>query len=170
MASFQIADGPVSISLSENDGSLRGSARFSVTNGLTERRLAVLKVRPDTGAPPQWFAIEDGSDKDFEPGETRLVTVNVVVPLPAPSAEYRFAIRVLAELDPNNDWSDSPSVRFTVPIAQSPVPPPAPRPPEPDAPIYQDNDRRIDAEFARFGSRTIPIAQIGGIKIGRAHV
>lgn len=165
MASFQIADGPVSVSLAEQNGSLRGSARFSVTNTLNERRLAVLKVRPDAGATPQWFSIEDGTDKDFEPGETRLVTVGIAIPLPAPAAEYRFAMRVLDERDPNNDWSDSAPVRFTVPIAPaSPIPAPTPAPPpDPHAPIYIDNERRIDSEFARFGTRSIAVAQIGGI-------
>jgi hypothetical protein len=165
MASFQIADGPVSVSLSEQSGSLKGSARFSVTNTLNERRLAVLKVRPDAGAPPQWFSIEEGTDKDFEPGETRLVTVGIAIPLPAPTGEYRFAMRVLDERDPNNDWSDSAPVRFTVPIAStSPPPAPVPTPtPDPRAPIYVDAERRIDSEFARFGTRSIAVAQIGGI-------
>lgn len=158
MASFHITESPKTIELVPADGVLSATARFSVTNATEEHCIAILTIRSDAAA--SWFDVEGGSDRSFQPGETRIVKVRVGVQGAAARGEHAFRLRVARENDRDDDWIDSAPVRFRVNGAP---PPPPPAPPSPDEPLYEDATRRIDWRFARFEDRTVHVDRIDGI-------
>ncbi|QFT76043.1 DUF6232 family protein [Erythrobacter sp. THAF29] len=156
MASFHISEGPETLDLEQNDGVLSGLARFSVTNSTDSHRVGILTVRSDAAA--SWFDIEGGSDRSFQPGETRVVKVRVGLQAGEANGEHAFQLRVAREGERDDDWIDSAPVRFLAgnDLAPAPAPPP-------EEVLYEDAERRIDWRFARFGELMIGIDRIDGI-------
>lgn len=107
---------------------LTGSLQFSVTN-IDPRRTRVgrLTVEPGASAQPNWFSFKEAPptstgpyEADFEPGTKRGFTALVAIPPDAPAGPYMFTIRAAAiETDPDNDWTRSSAVAFTVPEAKT---------------------------------------------------
>lgn len=158
MASFHISEGPEALDLEPSGGVLSGLARFSVTNSTESHVVAILTVRSDAAA--SWFDIEGGSDRSFQPGETRVVKVRVGLQAGEANSEHAFQLRVAREDERDDDWIDSAPVRFLAGNGATPEPAPTPAL---DEVLYEDTERRIDWRFARFGELMMGIDRIDGI-------
>lgn len=138
MTSFQIADCPTSIAIAETTEGAKtlrqGKLSLTVRNISTAAQTARIAVVPLGGAEPAWFAIEGAPptgpqflERDFEAGVTQTVALTLKVPPEGAAGSYTFRVRVTAEADPDNDFTESPTVSFAVPpIAVKPPPKPFP--------------------------------------------
>lgn len=157
MASFAIAEGPTTLQLVHAAGRWSANATFSVTNITASAKTALLRVRPDAIVGSPQFTIEGSPLVEFAPSETRALPIQFAITEDA-SGEVVFHLRVVNEADPNNDWVDGAAVRAMVP------PSPGNGSTDDATIFYEDADTRIDAHFAKFGSKTIPIRAITAIE------
>ena len=92
-------------------------------------------VLPQGEAKPEWFAIAGPSatrpleiERDFAGKGKRDLTVTVTVDASAAAGSYLFDVRVTCEIDPDNDFTDSPAVAFEIPkVEPTGAGPPPPR-------------------------------------------
>jgi hypothetical protein len=106
-----------------------GEASFTVTNARQQAIRGDLVAVPaggESAADSSWFAIQRPS-RDFAVDATEQVVVTISVPPSVPASTYAFLLRsIVAGGIPEEDYGDSPVVRFEVPPL-----PAEPRPQEP---------------------------------------
>ena len=122
MTSFQISDAPTKIEMAKpaEDGSFTpGKVTFTVRNMGPRAQTGRIKVEPQSGAEPSWFAITGAPDtspaeleKEFDFGGNEAIEVNVKPPKGAKAGSYGLQVRVTAEQDPDTDFVLSPVVAF----------------------------------------------------------
>lgn len=117
------------------DNKREGVATFTVHNN-TRRRLraaAVLKAQPSTAEkwltllPPEEGSALGGNVRDFPIDSTQQYQVKIAVPMDAPSGSVTFKLVVADEVNPDDNFTESPEIMFTVrEITNVPPPPPPP--------------------------------------------
>ena len=136
MASFEIADCPTTLTLAKDaSGAQAGTLALNLRNTTDRPQAGRVRVEPQSGAQPAWFRVEGAAptspaekDLDFEARATQTVRVAVAVPAGTPGGQHLFRVRVTAERDPDNDYTQSPAVAFQVlPPEAKPVAPPKAR-------------------------------------------
>ena len=112
------------------DNKREGAAAFTVRNNTRRRVRAILRVtiQPPDGA--KWLTIlppDDGSTvRDFPIDGTQNVQVKIVVPLDAAPSSYTLKLIAADEVNPDDNFSESPDVLFTVREIAKPAPRPMP--------------------------------------------
>jgi hypothetical protein len=96
------------------DDSGVASASFTVTNTTPQAVTAELLTRPSDPAKPEWFSIDGESVRDFGPNSAQEVVVKLSVPPGSPPASYSFRLDAVSEDDPDEDYTEGPSVAFDV--------------------------------------------------------
>ena len=96
------------------DDSGQANASFTVTNTNSQAVTGKLLTRPSEPAKPEWFSIAGESVRDFTPNGAQDVVVNLAVPPGSPPASYSFQLDAVAEDDPDEDYTEGPSVSFEV--------------------------------------------------------
>lgn len=117
---------PATPGVSGKPARMTGSLQFSVINGDRRSRVCRLTVEPTPPAQVGWFSFKEAAptasgpfETDFEPGAKRMFTVVVTIPPDAPPGQYVFTVRAAAiESDPDNDFSRTSAVAFTIPEAK----------------------------------------------------
>jgi hypothetical protein len=104
------------------DDSGQANASFTVTNTSAQEVTGRLLTKPSDPAKPEWFSIDGESIRDFTPNGAQDVVVKLDVPPGSPPASYSFRLDAVAEDDPDEDYTEGPSVAFEVAAA-----PPAPK-------------------------------------------
>lgn len=89
-------------------------ASFTVTNTTSQAVTGELLTRPSDPAKPEWFAIDGESVRDFGPNAAQDVVVKLNVPPGSPPASYSFRLDAVSEDDPDEDYTEGPSVAFDV--------------------------------------------------------
>jgi hypothetical protein len=89
-------------------------APFTVTNTGAQTLRGRLLTRPIDPAKPEWFSIVGESIRDFAPNAAELVVVQLSVQPPAPPGSYSFRLDAVSEVDPDEDFTEGPSVAFDV--------------------------------------------------------
>ena len=117
------------------DNNRQGVAVFTVKNNLRRRIHATARV---TTTPPlpdsKWVKILPPTDNGANPPEVRdipidgstTIDVQVIVPADASAGSYAMILSVADEIDPDDNFTNSPDVTFTVLEAPKPVPRPFP--------------------------------------------
>ena len=102
-----------------------GAARasFTVTNTSAQTLRGRLLPRPYDPAKPEWFAIVGESVRDIGPDATEQVVVQLNVPPTSPPGSYSFRLDAVSTVEPDEDFTEGPSVAFDV----TAPPPPAPK-------------------------------------------
>jgi beta-lactam-binding protein with PASTA domain len=95
-------------------------ASFTVTNASPESHRGRLLTRPRDPAKPEWFSVAGESVRSFAPNAAEQVVVQLDVPAGSPPGSYSFRLDAVSEDDPDEDYTEGPSVAFEV------APPPAP--------------------------------------------
>lgn len=114
---FTITTPSVSVTLAENR---TGEVPFTVTNVGNRKLRARVRITPAAGAPAGWFSVQGDSEQDFEIGAARQFVVRVDPPLGAPAGSYAFRLDAIGIERPDDDYSEGPSCRITVPESPRP--------------------------------------------------
>jgi len=116
--SFTVTTASEKVALDES-----GAARtpFTVTNTSPQALRGQLLVRPLGTAKPDWFKVLGESVRDFDPDGAQQVVVELKVPPNTTPASYSFRLDAVSEDDPDEDFTEGPSVSFEV---KAPPPPP----------------------------------------------
>jgi hypothetical protein len=93
-----------------------GTARasFTVTNTSAQTLKGRLLTRPYDPAKPEWFSIVGESVRDFAPNAAEQVVVQLNVPPASPPGSYSFRLDAVSAVDPDEDFTEGPSVAFDV--------------------------------------------------------
>ena len=93
-----------------------GAARasFTVTNTSAQALRGRLLTRPRDTAKPEWFSISGESVRDFAPNGAQQVVVQLTVPPGTPIGSHSFRLDAVSEVDPDEDFTEGPSVAFEV--------------------------------------------------------
>src|SRR5262245_9284634 len=89
-------------------------ASFTVTNTSTQTLKGRMMARPADTALPDWFSVLGESVRDFAPDEAEQVVVQLAVPPTAAPGEYSFRLDAVSAVDPDEDYTEGPSVAFDV--------------------------------------------------------
>ena len=103
-------------SLSEKvtlDDSGAARASFTVTNTSPQPLRGRLPARPLGAAKADWFTVPDAV-RDFAPDGAQQVVVQLEVPRGATAGTYSFRLDAVSEADPDEDFTEGPSVAFDV--------------------------------------------------------
>ena len=96
------------------DSSGTAKSSFTVTNTSAQALKGRLLPRPYDPAKPDWFSIIGESVRDFGPNGAQQVVVQLTVPPGAPIGSYSFRLDAVSEVDPDEDYTEGPSVAFDV--------------------------------------------------------
>ncbi|MGE5721639.1 MAG: PASTA domain-containing protein [Sphingomonadales bacterium] len=125
MPSFEIAEGPTSVSLegssTDPKAPRKGSAVYNVTNRSGQTAAGRLSIQTTGQSKAEWFSIDGERERNFAPGETQTAAVTISVPPDVAAGDYAFRVRVVAVNDPDNDHAEGP-------ITSAKVPPPSTAP------------------------------------------
>ncbi|PXA87498.1 serine/threonine kinase, partial [Nostoc sp. 3335mG] len=111
MASFEIPDGPTTVSLkagSDPKAPRTGSIVFTVNNKATDAMAGRLSVQVAGQTKAEWFAIDGEPERDFPAGGSQTASIKIAVPPAVPPGDYPFRLRVVAVNDPDNDHTEGP--------------------------------------------------------------
>ena len=97
------------------DDSGEAKASFTVTNTTAQALRGHLVARPRDPAKPEWFSVAGESVRDFGPNAAERVVVQLKVPPGSPAGSYSFRLDAISEADPDEDFTEGPSVAFQVP-------------------------------------------------------
>jgi hypothetical protein len=95
---------------------ISGAARasFTVTNTSTQTLKGRMLTRPGDPASPDWFSVLGESVRDFGPNEAEQIVVQLQVPQTASPGSYTFRLDAVSAVDPDEDFTEGPSVAFDV--------------------------------------------------------
>jgi PASTA domain len=96
------------------DDSGEGKASFTVTNTSPQALQGRLLARPREPAKPEWFTVVGESLRDFAPNAAEQVVVQLKVPPGTTPGSYSFRLDAVSEDDPDEDFTEGPSVAFDV--------------------------------------------------------
>jgi hypothetical protein len=93
-----------------------GAARvsFTVTNTSAQTLKGRLLTRPSGPAKEEWFSIVGESVRDFAPNASQQAAVELNVPAGTPPGSYNFRLDAVSQVDPDEDYTEGPSVAFEV--------------------------------------------------------
>jgi hypothetical protein len=117
--SFTVTTASEKVTL-DDSGAARAS--FTVTNTSAQTLKGRLLPRPYDPAKLEWFSIVGESVRDFAPNATEQVVVQLNVPPTSPPGSYSFRLDAVSAVEPDEDYTEGPSVAFDV--AAPPPPPP----------------------------------------------
>jgi serine/threonine-protein kinase len=120
MASFEIPDGPTTVSLkagSDPKAPRTGSIVFTVNNKATDAMAGRLSVQVAGQTKAEWFTIDGEPERDFPAGGSQTASIKIAVPPTVAPGDYPFRLRVVAVNDPDNDHTEGPVTTTKVPGA-----------------------------------------------------
>jgi N-acetylneuraminic acid mutarotase len=116
--SFAITAATTTIAL---EGNRQGQASFTVSNTTAHpvRGRAHVVAQPASAAP--WLSLQGEAERDFAGTGSQQYIVQLTVPPTAPAGDYTLRLDMVNVADPDDDFSQGPTVKFTV-AAPTPVP------------------------------------------------
>jgi hypothetical protein len=96
------------------DSSGTAKSSFTVTNTSAQALRGRLLTRPYDPAKPEWFSIAGESVREFAPNASEQVVVQLEVPPGTTPGSYSFRLDAVSEDDPDEDFTEGPSVAFDV--------------------------------------------------------
>ena len=118
MPSFTVTAAGQKVNL---DASGAGQAPFTVTNTSAQTLSGRLLTKPNDPAKAEWLSIVGEPTRDFAPNAAEQIVVQLNVPPTTPPGTYSFRLDAVSEIDPDEDFTEGPSVAFDV---AAPTPPP----------------------------------------------
>jgi hypothetical protein len=110
-SSFTITSAGQRVSLDANGAA---QASFTVTNTSAQPLRGRLLARPGDTAKPEWFSVSGETVRQFGPNAAEQVVVQLNVALTPPPGTYSFRLDAVSEADPDEDFTEGPSVAFDV--------------------------------------------------------
>jgi hypothetical protein len=116
-STFTVTSAGQRVSLDANGAA---QASFTVTNTSTQTLKGRLLARPGDTAKPEWFSVVGETVRQFGPNAAEQVVVQLSVPRAAPPGTYSFRLDAVSEANPDEDFTEGPSVAFEVAVAAPP--------------------------------------------------
>ncbi len=109
---FNITTATNSVAL---DADRKGKAAFTVSNtsGRVLRARASIMAQDSSVVP--WFTIEGQSNRTFAVAGTEQFSVQISAPATAAAGDYTFRLLMVEESNPDENFTEGPGVRVTVP-------------------------------------------------------
>ena len=117
MPSFTVTAAGQNVTL---DATGAAQASFTVTNTSAQALDGRLLTRPNDPAKADWFSIAGNSVRTFAPNAAVQVVVQLDVPPTTAPGPYSFRLDAVSEADPDEDFTEGPSVAFDVTAAPAP--------------------------------------------------
>ncbi|GHO79836.1 hypothetical protein KSD_76070 [Ktedonobacter sp. SOSP1-85] len=121
-SSFAITAATSSVPL---DSSRQVQTSFTVSNTTTRVISGRARVVALSSAASSWLTLLGESEREFASTGSQQYTVQITVPPGAPTGDYTFRLDMVDLANPDDDTSEGPTVKFTVPAA-APVKKPFP--------------------------------------------
>ncbi|HZU69826.1 MAG TPA: hypothetical protein VFA09_21315 [Ktedonobacteraceae bacterium] len=103
--------------LLDNNRQAQTSFTVSNTTSHTIRGRAHLVVQPSSAEP--WLRMQGEAEREFAASESEQYVVQLIVPPGVPAGDYTFRLDVVDLANPDDNFSEGPTVKFVVP---APVP------------------------------------------------
>jgi hypothetical protein len=100
----------------------RGDVSFTVSNTTTVPLRGIVKLKARDSTKRDWLTIAGEPERDFSPKGTHQVSVQIAVPAGTPVEKYSFRMDVLSAENPDEDYTEGPSVSFDVKAAEAAPP------------------------------------------------
>ena len=101
-------------------GDGRGEITFTVTNSSARPLRGQLRVRPLGSTKGEWLSVAGDTERPFSPNATQQVVVNVATPPAAPAGKYQFRLDAVSVINPDDDFTEGPTVDLEVKAAEAP--------------------------------------------------
>jgi hypothetical protein len=101
-------------------GDGRGEITFTVTNSSARALRGQLRVRPLASTKGEWLSIAGETERNFSPNATQQVVVKVATPPGAPAGKYQFRLDAISVLNPDDDFTEGPTIDFEVKATEAP--------------------------------------------------
>jgi hypothetical protein len=119
VASFTVTAAGQKVTL---DGAGAAQAQYTVTNSSADEISGRLLATPQDPAKPEWFSIVGEATRDFAPGAAEQALVQITVPPGTTPATYSVRLDAVAEANPDEDFTEGPTVSFDVTLPKPPEP------------------------------------------------
>ena len=96
-------------------------AVFTVSNRTTRTLRGLAKLRPLDNTKQEWLKLAGENERDFVPGGTLQFTISFE-PTPNTPGKYRFRLDVVSTVNPDEDFTEGPTVVVDVPAPKPPPP------------------------------------------------
>jgi hypothetical protein len=111
MASFAVTTAGQKVSL---DGQGTAQAQYTVTNtSSVQLKARLLPIALDS-ASLEWFSVAGDAVREFAPNGVERALVQIGIPEGTPPGTYSFRLDAISEADPDEDFTEGPSVSFDV--------------------------------------------------------
>ena len=97
------------------DAGGQGKLVFTVTNTTTRPQRATLKARALDSGQAAWLKIGGEAERDFPPGFTHQVELDVKAPGDTPPGRFRARLDALSVVNPEEDFTEGPALAVVVP-------------------------------------------------------
>jgi hypothetical protein len=114
--------GPFTVTAATNSVQLnpdrQGEAAFTVFNGSGRAIRGQARLEAEDPAAAGWLSLEGESERDFDIAAAHQYAVRIQVPPDAPSGSYPFRLDMVGVEDPDEEYTEGPTVTFQVPEPQ----------------------------------------------------
>ena len=117
MASFAVTTAGQKVSL---DGQGGAQAQYTVTNTSSVQLRGRLLTVALGSASGEWFSIAGDAVREFGPSGVERALVQITIPEGTPPGTYSFRLDAVSEPDPDEDFTEGPSVSFDVAAPAAP--------------------------------------------------
>jgi hypothetical protein len=117
VSSFTVTAAGQKVSL---DSTGAAQASFTVTNTTSQALNGRLLATPSNPAKPAWFSIAGDSVRSFAPSAAEHVVVQLNIPPTTAPGSYSFRLDAVSEVEPDEDFTEGPSVAFDVAAPATP--------------------------------------------------
>ncbi len=93
---------------------------FTVTNNLYAAVRVRVRVDPEAPAEGRWFTVPTDAERNVLPQATEQYAVKVSLPAGTAPGSYRFKLVALSAENPDEDYTEGPSVTVKVPATEQP--------------------------------------------------
>lgn len=104
------------------DGTGAAQAQYTVTNSSADEISGRLLATPQDPAKQEWFSIVGEATREFASGAAEQALVQITVPPGTTPATYSVRLDAVAEANPDEDFTEGPSVSFDVTLPAPPEP------------------------------------------------
>ena len=116
---------PFAITAATNSVSLnstrQGQASFTISNTTTQHVRSRARVVAPSATAESWLKLLGEAERDFASQESQQYIVQIAVPPNAPAGEYAFRLDMVDVANPDDNFSEGPTVKFIVPVIAPPA-------------------------------------------------
>jgi hypothetical protein len=112
---FTVTAATNSVKLNDNR---QGEAAFTVFNGSGRPLRGQARLKAEDPAATGWLSLAGEAERDFDIAAAHQFAVQIQAPPDAPTGSYPFRLDMVGVEDPDEDYSEGPTVTFQVPEPQ----------------------------------------------------